>query len=60
MMTGLAVHKGQTEGQNKGNANIYVDEKHYSNQHQKFYHISKVQIEKKESSQEELIFGPKN
>ena len=24
-MTGLAVHKGQTEGQNKGNANIYVD-----------------------------------
>ena len=25
-MTGLAVHKGQTEGQNKGNANIYVDD----------------------------------
>ena len=25
-MTGLAVHKGQTEVQNKGNANIYVDE----------------------------------
>ena len=24
-MTGLAVHKGQTTGQNKGNANIYVD-----------------------------------
>ena len=24
-MTGLAVHKGQTEVQNKGNANIYVD-----------------------------------
>ena len=24
-MTGLAVHRGQTEGQNKGNANIYVD-----------------------------------
>ena len=24
-MTGLAVHKGQTRGQNKGNANIYVD-----------------------------------
>ena len=25
-MTGLAVHKGHTTGQNKGNANIYVDE----------------------------------
>ena len=24
-MSGLAVHKGQTEVQNKGNANIYVD-----------------------------------
>ena len=26
VMTGLAVHKGQTEVQNKGNANIYVDQ----------------------------------
>ena len=25
-ITGLAVHKGQTTVQNKGNANIYVDD----------------------------------
>ena len=42
-MTGLAVHKGQTEGQNKGNANIYVD---CSNTNKiTYYHFSvKIQI----------------